>query len=366
MQKLFVILFLVKLISSPFVLKSDGEDVQASMAYIIYYAFDFIVIIGFFWLNTIKGWHKAVKWMALLILLSGVTAAVNGTSLYESINYLSRIWSPILLFWIAVEYPEYRIENSYIFKIMLSTLILICIAIIFMEDSYNRFEYWWPSYFGGVHTTAYTFAIVTLFFGYLMYSRRNFICAALIYGFGVYAIFFGWGVRTSLVFMISIILMLSTTKIDQKNRWVAIPILMLFVIIYIFNVDYYEMNLISSGRLDMYAEKLDIINARGWLQNLIGSGAGSDLIETSFWSNEKGSHNDFLTVFIELGMVGLILMSMIFGMLYKSLKFADLKIIFSCALIASLMSNGILVRPVPFYLMILLFIYIQNNKRIQK
>lgn len=366
MPKLFVILFLIKLISSPFVLKSDEEDVQASMAYIIYYAVDFFVIIGFFWLNAIKGWHKATKWMALLILLSGVAAAVNDTSVYESINYLLRIWSPILLFWIAVENPEYRIENSYIFKIMLSTLTLICTAIIFMEDSYNRFEYWWPSYFGGVHTTAYTFAIVTLFFGYLMYGRRNFIYAALIYGFGVCAILFGWGVRTSLVFMILIILILSITKIDQKKRWVIIPIFILLAIFYIVNIDYYEMNLISSGRLDMYAEKLDIINARGLLQNLIGSGAGSDLIETSFWSNEKGSHNDFLTIFIELGMVGLILMSMIFVILYQSLKFTSFKIVLSCALIASLISNGILVRPVPFYLMMLLFIFIQNNKRIQK
>lgn len=107
-----------------------------------------------------------------------------------------------------------------------------------------------------------------------------------------------------------------------------------------------SLNGLSSGRLEAWQQRLKIFDSgRALVLLLAGSGVGSDPIATVAWDGEmKSSHNDFLTVFYEQGVVGILLLTAYFGVVLAGSGTSGLPIV-GAFLTASFLSNGLLQRP---------------------
>lgn len=108
----------------------------------------------------------------------------------------------------------------------------------------------------------------------------------------------------------------------------------------------FDIGHFSSGRTLIYAERLRVITARGPIQVLFGTGSGTDLMRgVSAWRwDEKNSHNDLMTVTIELGLVGLVGFLLMLGAALWSLPSSHKGWLLMIAT-SSFVSNGVLFRP---------------------
>lgn len=112
---------------------------------------------------------------------------------------------------------------------------------------------------------------------------------------------------------------------------------------------YLDFTQFSSGRTSVYAERIDLISARPLATLLFGTGAGTDLVVSSaWWWDAKNSHNDFLSVLYERGLLGFLsLLAVFWSLIFISSKTTPLALaIFS----ASIISNGLLARPLAFFI----------------
>ena len=111
----------------------------------------------------------------------------------------------------------------------------------------------------------------------------------------------------------------------------------------------------------MYTEKFDIIKSFTISQIILGTGYGSDLIVSEiWWWGERGSHNDFLTFFIENGVIFLLLYAALLKDIYIMLKNNTQKILFLSIIFTSCVSNGFLSRSISLYLIIFIIICLKN------
>ena len=116
--------------------------------------------------------------------------------------------------------------------------------------------------------------------------------------------------------------------------------------VFVLTSSHFDIGHFSSGRTLIYAERLKVISGRGPIQVLFGTGSGTDLMRgVSTWRwDEKDSHNDLMTVTIELGLVGLISVLMMAGAALWALPPAR-KGWLLMILTTSVVSNGLLFRP---------------------
>ncbi|MBP1860673.1 hypothetical protein [Rhizobium herbae] len=111
-----------------------------------------------------------------------------------------------------------------------------------------------------------------------------------------------------------------------------------------------DLNQFSSGRTDVYIERLNQISQKSLVELFFGSGPGSDLIVSDqWWWDAKNSHNDFLTILYERGLVGVIGVILLFVGMAKG-RSAETIAITSAVFIASAISNGLMSRPLAFFL----------------
>jgi hypothetical protein len=200
-------------------------------------------------------------------------------------------------------------------------------------------------------------------YSYLLYRRKKWKSLLLFFIASLVVYYIGYNVRTALVvylFYISVILFLMNDFF--KYVWLQIivltPIIFFSVLMIIQNMD---VNKISSGRLDMYAEKYEVLKEYSALEILFGRGAGSDLMKTeSWWWEEKGSHSDMLTYLVENGILFLTAFILIILSVFPS--YSRLNLLFFGVImgyyISSLISNGIAVRPLSAYIFFLFFAYL--------
>ena len=107
-------------------------------------------------------------------------------------------------------------------------------------------------------------------------------------------------------------------------------------------MDYTE---ISSGRTSAYEERLDLIAARPPLEFLFGTGPGSEVLpSTIWWWEAKNSHNDFIDLTIQVGVVGLTLFLLLLAVTWRMLDDVRLPL-YMAFVVSSLFSNGLLARP---------------------
>ena len=139
-------------------------------------------------------------------------------------------------------------------------------------------------------------------------------------------------------------------KISSLVKISAIVIALQLAFLALLIASYYlDFTQFSSGRTSVYAERIDIISARPLATLLFGTGAGTDLVVSSaWWWDAKNSHNDFLSVLYERGLLGFLsLLALFSSIIFTRSKISPIALsIFS----ASIISNGLLARPLAFFI----------------
>ena len=270
-------------------------------------------------------------------------------------------------------------NNNDLKKIMLFyfkfCLFLTIFALLFFNISNNRAENQWPIYFGGIHTHSYILVYISIGFSYFIFKKKKTTKLLLFLGITFLLLYIGYGVRTILlVYIIYIITILYVKSNFFKYLWLQIlviaPVIILAGTLLLQSLD---INKFSSGRLEMYAKKIEVYKSYNLAEYLLGKGSGSDLLKTkSWWYKEKGSHSDFITFIIENGLIYTVLFIFIIYTIlpsYKRVNLVYLSLI-SGYFLSSLISNGVVGRPLAgyIYFTLLAYIYIDiikvNNKKI--
>jgi len=141
----------------------------------------------------------------------------------------------------------------------------------------------------------------------------------------------------------------------------CILMLLALTFFYLPNLDVTEL---SSGRTSTYAERFSMLAERSAGQLLFGGGLGSDMFYSSiWWWAAKDSHNDLLSITIEQGLVGLLMVFIILGVSLRHANSLQVAVLLSFVS-GSLISNALLSRPMPAVLF--LAIMLPTSRRFSK
>ena len=241
-----------------------------------------------------------------LIFFNFLTAYLNNKSIFDSINLTLKLISPIYLFITLIVFSKKHHTNlkKTVFRIIKLCIILAVIALMFFDISMNRKVEQWPIYFANIHTHSYIMVCICIAYSYSIYTKGKKIKLILFFVLSFLLLYYGYNVRTTLLmyllYMFIIMFLLSDIL---KYLWMQILVLLPFVaLIVLFTIQSFDVNEYSSGRLDMYKEKLEILEEYSFSEYLFGRGFGSDFTKTeTWWWEELGSHNDYITFLIENG-----------------------------------------------------------------
>jgi O-antigen ligase len=108
---------------------------------------------------------------------------------------------------------------------------------------------------------------------------------------------------------------------------------------------------LGSGRLGTWMDRLEMIERRDGAALIFGTGPGTDLFSSRTWrSKQTTSHQTFLTVTIEYGLLGLFLMVGFYGTLAAGLGRPVLALLGAIG-VTCLVGNGVPLRPMPAILL---------------
>jgi O-antigen ligase len=97
----------------------------------------------------------------------------------------------------------------------------------------------------------------------------------------------------------------------------------------------------GSGRIGTYIQRIDLLSERAWGPLLIGSGMDSDWLRSYTWVfEEKNSHNLFLSIAIERGIIGLIGLAVFLMAIYHALPSGPAKAFFWVIIVGGLIGHG--------------------------
>ena len=103
---------------------------------------------------------------------------------------------------------------------------------------------------------------------------------------------------------------------------------------------------LGSGRVGTWLERIDLISNRSITGMLFGSGPGSDSFYSYiWWWEKKDSHNDFITIIIESGILGFISVMLFLFLFFRRLGIIGMPLAWFL-LSGSLVSNALLQRPI--------------------
>ena len=200
----------------------------------------------------------------------------------------------------------------------------------------------------GVHSSGYV--VTAALVGTIVLWRRGWLGAgrSLAIGLPLLALVAAYQVRTTWL-MVSVFIFTSLflhLRAQGDNKAMILPIGGIIVALLAFTfggeVNYAE---VSSGRTSAYEERLELIAARPPLEFLFGTGPGSEVLpSTIWWWEAKNSHNDFIDLTIQLGVVGLALFLLLLAATWRMLDDVRLPL-YMAFVVSSLFSNGLLARP---------------------
>lgn len=299
--------------------------------------------------------HSAFWLLLFFFVLSTLmyTNAGGGAAISQHL----KVYLPLLFFSMLASYFHRNKASAIGFSrlIAIITAFLLVLGLLILPVSMNRMEVWWPSYFGGLHTTAYM-AMAVLFISYAFVlngrlSGRTFVViSALI----LLCIFFGWGVRTAASAIVLLIFFVYLRKVKLGNApllLLSFPLMilgMIFILVFVVGTD--EFDYLTSGRISMYQDKFKQLAGNSMINWLIGNGAGSDLIETDiWWWAAKGAHSDLLTFLVEGGVGYLLVTLAVIVKIYKLLGKSEARFFLFVFVFTSTFSNGYFTRTLPAY-----------------
>ena len=245
------------------------------------------------------------------------TEALTGLNFSTAVFEYFKIVTPPLLSVLLLRL--YERETALVIRLMQITLALIWVMVVFalvvMPPSLNRGgEPFWPVYFASLHTSSYLVVVCAALSLYLFeaghLSRRLFIAQLL---FSLLLVFYGWGVRTSMVAAVAFggVVMVQRMRMAPVVMFVGVAGLLtlafvplLFGLIHLPSWD--EMVEVTSGRFSMWLQKIDILANSTLLEWMFGHGEGSDwIVSEIWWWSAKDSHNDFIRLLNQQGVLGL-------------------------------------------------------------
>lgn len=381
--RIVIMLIMLKLTLSSFVHETEVGDSNGSSFWLFgYYFIDYLLLITaivFTWkMFSFKKKMPSINldFYRIGLLMIGLcifTSQVNNKEIIVSISSLSRFIIPVFLFTAIILYTPRKIYYREVSKIPIVVVILSCFAFLFFEKSKNRDEFFWPVYFSGLHTQAYVVLTVFFLLCFRYWDRKRKTIIIILIICAIVSLGFGYNVRTSLTSLIAFFLYYLAKKLYLNNLTRHLLVVVFIVIIffsYVFFENYFSIkkyDFESSGRLSVYLERFNFISSRGFFENLFGTGAGSDLmLSDTWWWEEKGSHNDYLTIIIEQGFLFLLLFVLLFYKMFIFFKdHSFIQAMLFSYLVSSVLSNGFTFRPLPSYLffVVVAYVYLVENHK---
>lgn len=301
---------------------------------------------------------------AALLLFSAsffATELVTGKGVAPLIYELAKVLMPfgllMALLKLSKEHPAFFLRLSLWFA--LACYAATVAGFFLLSGLMNRGETYLPAYFGGLHTSAYVMALI----GILTLSLRqaSFLSArsfGLLFAGSWLLVFVGWNVRTAAMMMLTIMLVAYWDRVRRfvllgsfVGLIVGLAVMLGYLLWYAASADIYDKLVeFSSGRLEMWSVKLHTLAFGGVPELLFGQGIGSDFVVTDiWWWGAKDSHNDFLHILTEMGLVGFSALLLVFAGVYQACRPLDGvgKGLLLSYLVGSALSNGLLYRPLP-------------------
>jgi len=283
-------------------------------------------------------------------LLSGLNFS---TAVFEYLKIVTPALMSVLLLRLFEREPALAI------RLMKATLALIwglvIVALIFLPPSLNRGgELFWPVYFASLHTSSYLVVVCAALSLYLFEAgelgRRTLIGLLV---FSVVLVFHGWGVRTSMVAALAfgIVVLIQRTRLAPVALFVLLAVglavafvPLLFGLIHLPSWD--EMVELTSGRFSMWLQKIDILANSSLSEWLFGHGEGSDwIVSEVWWWSAKDSHNDFIRLLNQQGLVGLGAVLAVLAVWARSFPPGVAAPLLAALVASTAFSNGIMFRP---------------------
>ena len=172
-------------------------------------------------------------------------------------------------------------------------------------------------------------------------------------GFSVVLVFYGWGVRTSMVAGRAFggVLLVQRRPMAPLALFVMLAAglaaafePLLFGLVHLPSWD--EMVELTSGRFSMWLEKIDILANSSLLQWLFGHGEGSDwIVSEVWWWSAKDSHNDFIRLLNQQGVLGLGAVLAVLAVWSRSFPPGVAAPLLAALVASTAFSNGIMFRP---------------------
>lgn len=201
----------------------------------------------------------------------------------------------------------------------------------------------------GVHSSGYV--VTAAFIGILVLWQLGWLGArwSFLLGAPLLALIVAYQVRTTWMMVAAYLitgLLLHFRRQVRDVSWLLLPVggalAALVALALSGDVNFMEL---SSGRTSAYEERLDLIAGRPAMELLFGTGPGSELLpSTVWWWEPKNSHNDFIDLTIQIGLVGLVLFVLLLAVTWRVLDEARVPL-YVMFVTSSLFSNGLLARP---------------------
>ena len=285
------------------------------------------------------------------------TEALTGLNFSTAVFEYFKIVTPPLVSVLLLRL--YERETALVIRLMQITLVLIWVMVVFalvvMPPSLNRGgEPFWPVYFASLHTSSYLVVVCAALSLYLFeaghLSRRLFIAQLL---FSLLLVFYGWGVRTSMVAAVAFgaVVMVQRMRMAPVVMFVGFAAMLtlafvplLFGLIHLPSWD--EMVEVTSGRFSMWLQKIDILANSTLLEWMFGHGEGSDwIVSEVWWWSAKDSHNDFIRLLNQQGVLGLGMVLAILAVWAAAFPPGVALPLLAALGASTAFSNGIMFRP---------------------
>lgn len=370
----FLIIFIILKLFFSLALKDNNDDILENSSFLIIYNIsDFLIICALCILFVITIKSQNILIIGIIILIIALRLIIDVSYKIDTIKSISsslKLTLPLLLF-IILKGSKISFNNT-TNSLKIISIVVIALSIyayVYLPNSMNRGETFWPVYFSGLHTQAYTLLSIGIFLIILNIENQKKIYAIIIYLCIFLTIYSGYNVRTAcfsfLIF--SIIYFIISVKNNSLKTLSIIVLLSGILYSAIFTVLQIDIrwDTFTSGRSAMYLVKYNEIVNRSFIEFLFGSGTGTDMIYSNIWWWEaKGAHNDYLTILIEGGLINLTLIIYLFRLIFQSFKNPYSISIFLMYMASSTISNGYLYRPLPSYILVLVLYWLESKKQL--
>jgi hypothetical protein len=196
-------------------------------------------------------------------------------------------------------------------------------------------------------------AVLLMQFRYRMEVNRVFLLLIIAQSCGL---MIGYGVATVEV---AAIVYFCSFWLIQKRPWLyrhlykAFIVYLIFLYLSMWAAVFFSnggLGKLGSGRVSVFVQRLEVLSSRDLIELLFGSGAGTDSFVTSeWWWMAADSHNDFVNILIERGVLGLLSALLLFKGIARWVGVRGTPVVLCLATTASL-SNGVLNRPPLFFI----------------